>query len=331
MVSSDLANVCVRTTMGALLLSGTAQVWHLFVLQALGGAATAFYSPASSGLVPELVEPAKLQRANALMGIARFLSFPLGAAAGGALVATIGTGTALLVDAGTYAASALLLFGIRLPVRVRAAATPNFLAELRDGWRAWTEHTWVWVLNVWIAAYFLITYAPFFVLGPYIAKHDLGGAGAWGTVVSGEGIGALAGAFVGLRVKPGRPWVVVGTIFALTSVQSMLLAAHASFLLIAAAAVIAGFSFSLGSIIFETGVQRAIAPEKLSRVSAYSWMCAMVFLPLGYALAGPIAAEVGMSAYLVFGAVWIVVTTAVVFAVPAVRNYRLPAAAMAAS
>jgi hypothetical protein len=38
-----------------------------------------------------------------------------------------------------------------------------------------------------------------------------------------------------------------------------------------------------------------------------------------------------MSAYLVFGAVWIVVTTAVVFAVPAVRNYRLPAAAMAAS
>jgi MFS family permease len=331
MVSSDLANVCVRTTMGALLLSGTAQVWHLFVLQALGGAATAFYSPASSGLVPELVEPAKLQQANALMGIARFLSFPLGAAAGGALVATIGTGTALLVDAGTYAASALLLLGIRLPVRVRAAATPNFLAELRDGWRAWTEHTWVWVLNVWIAAYFLITYAPFFVLGPYIAKHDLGGAGAWGTVVSGEGIGALAGAFVGLRVKPGRPWVVVGTIFALTSVQSLLLAAHASFLLIAAAAVIAGFSFSLGSIIFETGVQRAIAPEKLSRVSAYSWMCAMVFLPLGYALAGPIAAEVGMSAYLVFGAVWIVVTTAVVFAVPAVRNYRLPAAAMAAS
>src|SRR5689334_17278923 len=82
MVSSDLANVCVRTTMGALLLSGTAQVWHLFVLQALGGAATAFYSPASSGLVPELVEPAKLQRANALMAIARFLSFPLGAAAG---------------------------------------------------------------------------------------------------------------------------------------------------------------------------------------------------------------------------------------------------------
>jgi hypothetical protein len=57
--------------MGALLVSGQAQVWHVFVLQALGGAATAFYSPASSGLVPEVVEPARLLQANALMGIAR--------------------------------------------------------------------------------------------------------------------------------------------------------------------------------------------------------------------------------------------------------------------
>ena len=331
MVGSDVANVCVRTAMGALLISGHARIWEIFVLQALGGAATAFYSPASTGLVPEVVEARQLQKANAYMGIARYLAFPLGAATGGAIVATIGSGTALIVDGGTYAASALLLAGIRLPTRARAAVTPNFVRELREGWQAFTEHTWVWLLTVWVAFYFLITYAPFFVLGPYIAKQSLGGAGAWGTVVTGEGLGALIGALLGLRVQPNRPWVTVGAVFALTSVQSVLLAAHVSFIAIALAAFIAGFSFSLGSIIFETGVQHAIIPEKLSRVSAYSWMCAMVFLPLGYALAGPIAAAVGMSAYLVFGAVWIVLTTLVVFSVPSVRNYRLPAAAIAAS
>jgi MFS family permease len=331
MVSSDAANVCIRVAMGALLVSGQARIWEIFVLQALGGAATAFYSPASSGLVPELVEKSQLQQANALMGIARYLAFPLGAATGGAIVATIGAGTALIVDAGTYAASALLLSGIRLPARARSAAAPNFVRELREGWHAFTEHTWVWLLTVWVALYFTITYAPFFVLGPYIAKHDLGGAGAWGAVVTGEGIGALVGALVGLRLRPNRPWVVVGAIFALTSVQSILLAAHVSFLVIALAAVIAGFSFSLGSVIFETGVQHAIEPDKLSRVSAYSWMCAMVFLPLGYALAGPIADVVGMSAYLSFGAAWIVATTLVVYSVPAVRNYRFPVPAIAAS
>jgi predicted MFS family arabinose efflux permease len=331
MASSDAANVCIRVAMGVLLVSGQARIWEIFVLQALGGAATAFYSPASSGLVPELVEKPQLQQANALMGIARYIAFPLGAATGGAIVATIGAGTALIVDAGTYAASALLLSGIRLPARARSAAAPNFVRELREGWRAFTEHTWVWLLTVWVALYFTITYAPFFVLGPYIAKHDLGGAGAWGTVVTGEGIGSLVGALVGLRLRPSRPWVVVGAIFALTSVQSILLAAHVSFVVLAVAAVIAGFSFSLGSVIFETGVQHAIEPDKLSRVSAYSWMCAMVFLPLGYALAGPIADAVGMSAYLSFGAVWIVATTLVVYSVPAVRNYRFPAPAIAAS
>jgi MFS family permease len=331
MVASDTANLCVRSAMGVLLFSGHARVWEIFVLQAIGGAATAFYSPASAGLVPEVVEKPQLQQANAFLGIARYLAFPLGAATGGAIVATIGSGTALLVDAGTYAVSALLLAGIRLPARARSAAAPNFVRELREGWQAFTEHTWVWLLTVWVALYFLITYAPFFVLGPYIAKHELGGAGAWGTVVTGEGIGALAGAIIGLRLRPARPWVVLGAVFALTAGQSVLLAAHVSFVAIAFAAFVAGFSFSLGSILFETGVQHAIAPDKLSRVSAYNWMCAMIFLPLGYALAGPIAAGVGMSAYLVFGAAWIVVTTALVFTVPAVRNYRLPAAAIAAS
>jgi MFS family permease len=323
MVASDTGNFLVRAAMGLLLVTGHARIWEIFVLQAVGGAATAFSSPASSGLVPEVVRPHHLQQANALMGIARYLSFPLGAATGGAIVATIGSGSALLVDAGTYAASALLLSGIRLAARARAASTPNFLRELREGWQAFTEHTWVWVLTAWIAFYFLVTYAPFFVLGPYIAKHSLGGASAWATVVTGEGIGALVGAVVGLRIQPRRPWVIVAPIFALTGVQSLLLAAHEPVVAIGAAAVLAGFSFSYGTVIFETGMQQAIAPARLSRVSAYGWMTSMTFLPLGYAIAGWVADGIGMSTYLVIGAVWIVVTTGIVISVPGVRDFRL--------
>src|SRR6266568_7891600 len=128
MVGSDAGNLCVRTVMGVLLISGHAHVWEIFVLQALGGAATAFYSPASSGLVPEVVDARQLQQANSFMGIARYLAFPLGAATGGAIVATIGSGTALLVDGGTYAASALLLSGFRLgPVqRPRRTSSESF-------------------------------------------------------------------------------------------------------------------------------------------------------------------------------------------------------------
>jgi predicted MFS family arabinose efflux permease len=309
--------------MGALLVTSHARIWELFVLQALGGAATAFYSPASTGLVPETVRPAFLQQANALMGIARYLAFPLGAAAGGAIVATIGSGYALLVDAATYGTSALLLSRIRLPGRSRTAAAPNFVRELREGWQAFTQHTWVWLLTGWISLYFLITYAPFFVLGPYIAKNSLGGATSWAIIVTGEAIGSLVGAVAGIRLRPRRAMVSIGALFSVTGLQCVLLAAHAPAPAIGAAAVLAGFAFSFGTVIWDTALQQAIAPDKLSRVSAYNWMGAMVFLPAGYAVAGPVASVIGMSTSLLIGAIWIVVTTALVISVRGVRDFRL--------
>jgi predicted MFS family arabinose efflux permease len=323
MLSSDAANFVIRATMGLLLVSGHARVWELFVLQALGGAATAFYSPASTGLVPETVRPAMLQQANALMGIARYLAFPLGAAAGGAIVATVGGGYALLVDAATYATSALLLSRIRLAGRPRTTTTPNFIRELQEGWQAFTEHTWVWLLTGWISFYFLITYAPFFVLGPYIAKHSLGGAPAWAIIVTGEAIGSLAGGLLGLRLRPRRAMASIGALFTLTALQSLLLASHAPALGIGAAAVLAGFAFSYGTVIWDTALQQQIAPNKLARVSAYNWMGAMIFLPAGYAIAGPIGDVIGMSTTLVIGAAWVVVTTAIVISVRDVRDFRL--------
>jgi MFS family permease len=331
MVGSDTVNFCVRAAMGALLVAGSMDVKLLIALQAVGGAATAFYSPASAGLVPETVPPRLLQQANGLMSIARYAAFPLGAAAGGAVVATIGAGEALLLDAATYGTSALLLTRLRLPERARRTAAPNFVRELREGWHAFTEHTWVWVLTVWISFYFLVTYAPFFVLGPYIARSSLGGAGAWATIVTGEGLGALAGGIVALRYRPNRAWVLVCGLFVATAVQSVLLAEHAHAVAIAAAAVLAGFAFSFGTVVFETGVQQRVVPEKLSRVSAYNWLGAMAFLPAGYALAGPLADAIGTSRYLWIGAGWVVVTTAALMLVRDVREYRTSAAAAEAA
>jgi predicted MFS family arabinose efflux permease len=264
-----------------------------------------------------------LQQANAIMSISRYAAFPVGAAVGGTIVATVGSGYALIVDALTYATSALLLSRIRLQGRARTTAAPNFLRELREGWQAFTEHTWVWLLTGWISLYFLVTYAPFFVLGPYIAKNSLGGASAWAIIVTGEAIGALAGGLLGLRLRPRRAMVFIGALFTTTALQCALLALHAPAFAIGAAAVLAGFAFSYGTVIWDTALQQTIAPEKLARVSAYNWMGAMAFLPAGYAIAGPVASVIGMSTSLWIGVVWIVVTTLIVISVRDVRDFRL--------
>src|SRR4029077_10550796 len=259
-----------------------------------------------------------LQQANGLLAIARYAAFPLGAAVGGSIVALVGPGTALLVDAGTYATSALLLSRIHVKSMARAGA--GFVQELRDGWSAFIEQTWVWVLVLYISLYFLITYAPFFVLGPYVAKHSMDGARSWAFVVTGEGVGALLGGLAGLRLRPRQPMVTTALLLMFSAAQNLILAFHPTTLLLSIASTGAGFAFALGSVVWDTTLQRKIAPEKLARVASYGWMGAMVFLPAGYALAGPIAAAIGLKTYLVFAASWIVVSTLFVIRLPAVRE-----------
>jgi len=240
---------------------------------------------------------------------------------GGALVATIGPGWAIIGDAVTFGFSAVLLTQIRIPSEAAMMQAPKFLRQLAEGWQAFTEHTWVWLITVWISLYFLISYAPFFVLGPYVAEHSMHGAAGWATVLTGEAIGALGGGLAAIRIEPPRPLLTVGLIFLVTGLQLVLLGARAPLASIAFAAALAGFAFSFGSVIFETAVQRGIEPSKLSRVSAYNWMGAMVFLPAGYAIAGPVAGAIGISTSLWIGAAWLVVSTAVVVAVRDVRRY----------
>src|SRR5262249_8001292 len=202
MIGSELASMLVQVALAVLLLSGEATIWQLVGLQALGGAAFAFFTPASSGLVPQTVPTSLLQRANGLMSVARYSAYVFGAAAGGALVATMGAGWAIALDAATFGVSVLLLAGMLIPAVAATMRAPRFVRELADGWQqAFTEHLWVWLITVWISLYFLISYAPFFVLGPYVAKQSMHGAAGWAVVLTGEAIGALAGALAGGRVR----------------------------------------------------------------------------------------------------------------------------------
>ena len=176
MIASDVASFVVRTAMGVLLVSGHAEVWELIALQACGGAAVAFYSPASYGLVREVV-PADAAPAGERLPRDRPLrSVPARRRGRRDDRRVVGSGTALLFDAGDVRDERLAPLAAATSCRSPGPAR-SFLRELREGWSAFVEHTWVWVLVLWISLYFLITYAPFFVLGPYIAKHSHGRRG----------------------------------------------------------------------------------------------------------------------------------------------------------
>jgi MFS family permease len=116
------------------------------------------------------------------------------------------------------------------------------------------------------------------------------------------------------------PMVTTGFFLMVSAVQNLVLAFHPTTVLLTPAAAGSGFAFALGSIVWDTTLQRAIPPEKLARVASYGWMGAMVFLPAGYALAGPISTAIGLRADLLIAAGWIVASTLVVVRLRAVRE-----------
>jgi MFS family permease len=148
------------------------------VLQAVSGAAYACFLPAVSGLTPQIVSPGRLQQANALRSLTESAGNVAGPALAGLLVATLGAGWALAVDAATFAVSAAFLAALRVPAG-DAAAPGSLRRDLAEGWRAFRTRRWLLVANVHAALMNMLVLAPFFVLGPAVALRSLGGAGDW--------------------------------------------------------------------------------------------------------------------------------------------------------
>ena len=71
MLTCDAVRAVVEAFTAAMLFTHHMTLPLFFITAAIFGAASAFFGPASDGLVPQTVSPANLQRANALLGISR--------------------------------------------------------------------------------------------------------------------------------------------------------------------------------------------------------------------------------------------------------------------
>lgn len=320
MVASDLVRLVAQGATAALLIGGTAEVWSLALLAGVGGAATGFFSPASTGLLPLVVPAERLQEANGARATAMSAGEILGPVVAGVLVATVGAGWALGIDAATFLVSATLLLRLRLPGRAQRAAV-SFVADLREGWGAFRSRSWVWTFVASAAAGNML-WGAFGVLGPVVASRELGGAAAWGTVVGAMGIGSVAGGVAAMRMRPRRPMLVPVVTSIVFGTPLALLAAGAPLVLLAAGAVVAGVSLMLGNTVWESTLQRHVPAESLSRVSAYDWFGSMAFTPLGYVAWGPLAEAIGLrpALWLAFGL--LVAVSASLLLVPAIRELR---------
>lgn len=322
MLAADGTRLAVQGLTAALLFAGGMSVALLAALQVVYGAAEAFFRPAATGLVPETVSRGGLQQANALLSLTYNTGTVVGPAIGGLLVALAGPAGAFTFDAATFAVSAAFLLRLRVARTSARTERRPFLHDLAEGFREVRRRRWLWVTIVVASAWLFLVYAPFYVLGPVVADRDLGGAGAWATILAAYGIGGVVGSALALRWRPRRPLFTAALLFVLEAPAPALLALDAPLWLIATASTLGGASFGVFQALWDTSMQQRVPPKALSRVSSFDWMGSLALLPAGFALAGPAGAAFGVDEVLVFAACAGAVLALAMAADPDIRRFR---------
>jgi MFS family permease len=204
MLGSNALRTIVVAIIAALVLSGHAQLWQLYILALIFGTVDAFFHPALNTIVPMLVSERLLSPANALVQIMQQLSGLIGPAIAGVVVAAVSTGPAFAFDAASFAVATLTMWLVRGGRRTAPSVANDggnerpsggVLANIRAGVAyAWSDPA-IRSLVLLVAAFNFAFTGPLLVGLPYLADTRFqGGAAAFGIIISAYGAGALGGA-----------------------------------------------------------------------------------------------------------------------------------------
>lgn len=319
MVIANAGNAASQAVFAILVISGSADLWHMMLLSGLGGTGQAFFAPAAQGVILSSVGGEHAGRAFAAFRVGVNGANIGGAALGGALIAAFGPGWVLAIDAVAFALAAALRSFLTAD-RERAPSKAGMLRDLREGWREFASRSWLWGIVVQFAVVNAMLVVTDAVYGPLVAEDSLGGAGPWGLALAAFGAGTLLGGLVMMRWKPRRP-LLAGTlgIFPL-ALPIAALAVPAPWIVLFLSMLVCGTGVEVFGVTWMLALQQEIPEDKLSRVSAYDWLGSLAGVPIATGLAGPAA-----DAFTISGALWgaaglVVLLTAAVLTLPDVRN-----------
>jgi hypothetical protein len=328
MLGADALCCAAQAGLAVALLAGRPPIWLFAVLAALVGTGQAFFGPALNGLMTEIAPRAELGDANALYGLAQSATRIIGPSLAGLVVALAGPAVVIAVDAASYGVSVAALALLRPPLRAAPpapapgpAAPPrrSLLREAGEGWAEFRSRTWLWVTTLQFALFNLITWGPYLLLGPVLARAYLGGARAWGLVMAAGGAGAVLGGLSALGRRPRRPLVVAILATFGYPAPCFLLALHAAVGAVAAGAFAAGIASALFNTYWTTTLQQQVPADRVSRASSFSTFGGFGVGMFGLVIAGPVAAIAGPGRVLGAGAVWAVLSSLVVLSLPSIR------------
>ncbi|WP_433433595.1 MFS transporter [Nonomuraea sp. CA-141351] len=327
LVLGDLVSGAITIVLAVMVSAGVSRTWPIYAVAFLLACVDPLYQPAFRSIVPSLVDVDRLPQANARIHMGEHAVNMIGPVAGGALVVSFGYEVAVYADAGTFLASALLIWFIRTAPAVAAARGRSVLADMREGLRFLLRGDRV-VLTTALTS-LACNFGVWLLLAGlvyYLSSYHGFTPGEIGVVYTFQGAGAVLGAVLGSRLirwyPPGR--VISWAVFAGGLAMLLMIVARGPVLI--GLAWLGQFAAAGTSIVATATVRQLLVPnELLGRVLGTARMIAFLSIPLAAFATGVFESFV-RDAYALMafaGASWIAIAAAVAWS--PLRRVRLEA------
>lgn len=329
-IASQAVNVVAVSCVAVLGLLGTLEIWHMAVASATLGIAAAFFFPAYSAILPRILPAAQLLAANGVEGVMR----PVFQQAVGPAVAGMVVG-ATYPPFGAVIVAALMLVGLLLLVFNRSAARtavserdqdrPHMLRDLRDGFVFVLHTPWLLWTLLFASLFVLVVLGPIEVLLPFIAKDRFAdGERTYGFILAFFGAGSALGALaVSWRRLPRRYLTVMMAMWSLGSLPLAVVGITSSFPLMVLATFVIGATDGAGMVIWGTLLQRRVPTEMLGRVASLDFFVSLAFMPVSFAIVGPLSKVVSMQTIFLVAGIAPVLLAAIAFYAARMRRDEL--------
>ncbi|MFZ2511934.1 MAG: MFS transporter [Gordonia sp. (in: high G+C Gram-positive bacteria)] len=303
---------CSALGLGVLAVTGVASTWHVYLFAVIFGIGTALDAPARQAFVSEIVGPDRLTNAIGLNSSSFNAARLIGPGVAGLIMASAGTGWAILANAASYLAFLVALALLDTGALCRTTPLPRARGQLREGFR-----------YVFARADLMTALGVAFALGTFGMNFQMTnalmvqgefkmGAQAYGLLGSLMGVGSLLGALIAARrsAAPRLRFVVTAAVFVGAAIVASGLAPN--YLWYAALLPVIGLAILLALTAANMFIQTSVEPQVRGRVMALYLTVLMGGTPIGAPLLGWLAELMGPRAPLVGGGVLQLATIGVV-------------------
>ncbi|MGE0219687.1 tetracycline efflux MFS transporter Tet(V) [Mycolicibacterium sp.] len=297
----EAVNTVVVTAIAVLGLVGALRIWHMAVAAGALGIAAAFFFPAYSAILPRILPPEQLLAANGVEGVVRpVFQRAVGPAVAGLVVGATFPALGAVVVAVLFAVGFLLLVCSRPSMKDTATQLdrehPRLLRDLRDGFSFVARTPWLLWTLLFASLFVLVVLGPIEVLLPFIVSDRfVHGEQTYGFILAFFGMGSALGALgVSSRRLPRRYLTVMMTMWSVGSIPLAVVGVTSSFPLMALATFVIGVTDGAGMVIWGTLLQRRVPAAMLGRVSSLDFFVSLAFMPVSFAIVGPLSKVVSM-------------------------------------